>query len=153
MKLFHTENDKEVVFVQMQDIMYLNESDLAMPASIYLKVFNKTVMVDDSNRFDFVRFDKEYEVEFFRNLEFIIDYNQYKDLNDEQLNEEGERLAEKGNEIAEKWNAMPIKEKEQNINMLDEYSNIEYMLAVLTEIYALKHGKRSMPFPDFVEEV
>jgi len=34
MKLFHTENDKEVVFVQMQDIMYLNESDLAMPASI-----------------------------------------------------------------------------------------------------------------------
>jgi len=110
-------------------------------------------MVDDSNRFDFVRFDKEYEVEFFRNLEFIIDYNQYKDLNDEQLNEEGERLAEKGNEIAEKWNAMPIKEKKQNINMLDEYSNIEYMLAVLTEIYALKHGKRSMPFPDFVEEV
>ena len=84
MKLFHTENGKEVVYVQMQDIIYLNQRDLPIPVSIYLKVFKGVTIVNDSNRFDFVRFDEENEVSFFRSLEFVIDYDKYKDLTDEQ---------------------------------------------------------------------
>ena len=57
MKLFHTENGKETVYVQMQDIMQLNQSDIAIPASIYTKVFTGVTIVDDSNRFEFVKFD------------------------------------------------------------------------------------------------
>ena len=111
MKLFHTENGKEVVYVQMQDIMHLNQSDLPIPASIYTKVFTGVTIVNDSNRFDFVRFDEEHEVEFFRDLEFVIDYDKYKDLTDEQLENEGQKLAVKANEIAEKWNSMSEKER------------------------------------------
>ena len=67
--------------------MYLNQSDMPIPASIYTKVFTGITIVDDSNRFDFVSFDKEHEVKFFRELEFVIDYDQYKDLTDEQMEE------------------------------------------------------------------
>ena len=66
MKLFHTENGKEKVYVQMQDIMYLNQSDMPIPASIYTKVVTGVTIVDNSNRFDFVSFDEEHEVKFFR---------------------------------------------------------------------------------------
>ena len=151
MKLFHTENGKEVVYVQMQDIMHLNQSDLPIPASIYIKVFTGITIVDDSNRFDFVRFDEEHEVSFFRDLEFVIDYEKYKDLTDEQLKEEGKKLAVKANEIAEKWNNMSEEERKQNTNLLQEHKNLGYMLNFLSEIYAVKHHKKKMPFPEFVK--
>lgn len=151
MKLFHTENGKEVVYVQMQDIMHLNQSDLPIPASIYTKVFTGVTIVNDSNRFDFVRFDEEHEVRFFRDLEFVIDYDKYKDLTDEQLEEEGQTLAVKANEIAEKWNNMSEEERKQNSNLLQEHENLGYMLNFLSEIYAVKHRKRTMPFPEFVQ--
>lgn len=150
MKLFHTENGKEVVYVQMQDIMHLNQSDLPIPASIYTKVFTGVTIVNDSNRFDFVRFDEEHELKFFRDLEFVIDYDDYKDLTDEQLEEEGQKLAVKANEIAEKWNNMSEEERKQNSNLLQEHENLGYMLNFLSEIYAVKHRKRTMPFPEFV---
>lgn len=151
MKLFHTENGKESVYVQMQDIMHLYNTDMPIPASIYTKVFKGIVIVDDSNRFDFVRFDKEHEVKFFKKLDFVIDYDQYKDLTDEQLEEEGQKLATKANEIAEKWNSMTPEERQQNSNLPQEHENLGYMLYFLSEVYAVKHGKRSMPFPDFVK--
>lgn len=151
MKLFHTENGKETVYVQMQDIMQLNQSDMPIPESIYTKVFTGITIVNDSNRSDFVSFDEAHEVKFFRELEFVIDYDQYKELTDEQLGEKGQKLVMKANEIAEKWNSMSSDEREQNSNLFQEHENIEYMLNFLSEIYAIKHGKRSMPFPDFVK--
>lgn len=151
MKLFHTENGKEVVYVQMQDIMYLmNEIDMPVPASIFEKVFTGVTIVNDENRFDFVRFDGEHDVKFFRELEFIIDFDQYKGLSDHQLEEEFQKLAAKANEIAEKWNGMTEKQREENSSMYCEHSNTEYMLAFISEIYAVKHGKRIMKFPKFV---
>ena len=151
MKLLHTENGKETVYVQMQDIMQLTQSDMPIPATIYTKVFTDVTIVDDSNRFDFVRFDEKDEVKFFKKLDFIIDYEQYKDLRDEELEEEAKKLARKANEIAEKWNFMSQDERKRNSNLLQEHENLGYMLKFLSEIYAIKHGKRSMPFPDFVK--
>ena len=151
MKLFHTENGKESVYVQMQDIMYLNSTDMPIPASIYTKVFTGIVIVNDSNRFNFVRFDEEHEVKFFRELDFVIDYDQYKDLDDERLKEEGQKIATKANEIAKRWNNMTQEERQQNSNLFQERENLEYMLKFLTEVYAVKHGKRDMPFPEFAK--
>ena len=150
MKLFHTENGKEAVYVQMQDIMHLNQTDLPVPASIYTKVITGIVIVNDSNRFDFVKFDEEHEVKFFKELDFIIDYDQYKDLTDEQLEEEGQKIATRANEIAERWNSMPPEERQLH-NLLQEHENLRYMLNSLSEGYAVKHGKRSMPFPEFIK--
>ena len=153
MKLFHTEKGKEVVYVQRQDLMYLYESDMPILASIFTKVFvpGKVTITNDSNRFDFVKFEKDDEVKFFRDLEFIIDYDQYKDLTDEQLEEEAQKLATRVNQIAEKWNGMTEKDRKENRNLLEEYQNLDYMIKFLGEIYAVNHGKRSMPFPRFVK--
>lgn len=152
MKLFHTENGKKTVYVQMADMMQLYQSNMPIPASIFEKVFTSgMIYADNLNWFKFIRFDKEHEVKFFREIEFILDYDQYKDLNDEQLDKEGRELTNRANKIAEKWNPMSVDEREQNCNLIEEHENIEYMLHFLAEIIAIKHGKSSMPFPDFVK--
>ncbi len=151
MKLFHTEKGKEVVYVQMQDIIFLlHQTDMPMPASIFTKVFTDVIIVTDENRFDFVKFDEEPEVKFFRDLEFIIDFDQYKNLTIEQLGEESKRLAKRANNISDQWNSMSKEEREKNSALLDEHKGISYMMDFLLEIYYLNHGKRTMPFPKFV---
>ena len=152
MKLFHTENGKEVVYVQMQDIMYLHhETDIPLSATILMKVFTGVTIVTDANRFNFVKYEEEQDVKFFRNLEFIIDFDQYKGFSDEQLEEEAQKFVAKANDIAAKWNGMKPEEREENYSLYEEHRNLDYMIKFLCEIYAVKHGERSMPFPEFVE--
>lgn len=153
MKLFHKENGKETVYVQMQDILYLvHESNVSVPASIFEKVFSAgAVFVTDANRFDFIRFEEEHEVDFFKNLEFVIDYDQYKGFSDEQLKEEVLKFEGKANEIAKNWNGMTEEERSRNLVLYEEHKNLDYMCKFLCEVYFLKHGKRTMPFPDFVK--
>lgn len=151
MKLFHTENGKEVVYVQMQDLAYLiHETDLSVPASIFMKVFSKPVITTDENRFNFVKFDEEHEIKFFKNLNFIIDYMQYKDLTDEQLEKEWSKIVGELNGIAKNRNRMSTKEREKNVALYEKHHNLEYMLKFIKEIYDVKHHTRTMPFPDFV---
>lgn len=154
MKLFHTENGKEVVYVQMQDIMHIHyETDIPLPETIFVKVFTTGVtIVTDANRFDFVKFEEDDEVKFFRDLKFIIDFDQYKSFSDEQLEEEAQKFAVKANDIATKWNGMKPEEREENYSLYVEHSNLDYMIKFLCEIYAVKHGERSMPFPEFVKK-
>ncbi len=153
MKLFHKERGKEVVYVQMQDIMYLmHELDIGIPASIVSKLFGGgTVIVTDENRFEFVKFSNEKEVKYFKDLDFILDYREYKDLTDEQLDKKWRELADKLNGIAEKWNGMSIDERKKNAELYTEYQKIDYMLKFLKEVYDVKHGARVMPFPNFIK--
>lgn len=46
---------------------------------------------------------------------------------------------------------MTNEERKQNDSLYEEHRNTEYMINFLSEIYAVKHKKRMMPFPDFVE--
>ena len=153
MKIFHVENNREVVYVQLQDMAYLNhETDIAIPTSIFTKVFNNSITkIDASNRFNFIKFDKPEDVDFFKKWKFIIDYNQYKEMNHDQVAEEVEKLVEKSNKIVEKWNNMSVEERKEHKEIYDEYHHIFYMVQFLTELYAVKQGITTMPFPRFVK--
>ena len=48
MKIFRN----DAVYVQKNDIAYLKNTDLSIPASIFMKVFGSgIVIIDDSNRY------------------------------------------------------------------------------------------------------
>ena len=104
MKLFHTENGKEVVYVQLQDIMELGHRDMPIPAIIFTKIFasRDRLLVDNTNRFNWVEFKEDNVIKFFREVDFIIDYGEYRDLTDEQLEKEAKKIVLKANEIAER---------------------------------------------------
>jgi hypothetical protein len=46
---------------------------------------------------------------------------------------------------------MTTEERKKNEALYEEHRNLEYMINFLAEIYAMKHGKRTMLFPEFVE--
>ena len=153
MKIFHKENNRDVVYVQMQDIMFIENEldDIAIPASIMNYFFSKSfVIVNDSNRFDFVKFDKEPEVAFFKTLNFIIDYNDYKDLTDEQFQERLKNVVDEYNNLVNKWNKMSKAEHKKNMNLLVSLQKLEYTIKFILELYDKKNGNSSMTLPDFI---
>ena len=151
MKIFHTENNREVIYVQMQDLAYLyNETAISVPQSIVNQVFSGVTLINDSNRFDFIRFEKESEVSFFKNINFIINYNDYKNLTDDQLQERYEEFVNEYNKLVKKWNNMSIKKRKNDHNTICSLQNIKYIIDFIQEIYNFKYEGKSMPFPDFI---
>lgn len=60
----------DAVYVQKNDITYLNQylslSNLPIPSSIFEKVFGSNIIIiDNSNGYKFIKFDKPKEIEFF----------------------------------------------------------------------------------------
>ena len=74
------------IYVQKNDMAYLNSSELDIPASIYMKVYGKGItIIDNSNRYEFIEFTDPKEIEFFQGLDWIVDYDEVKDLTEEEL--------------------------------------------------------------------
>ena len=126
MKIFNKENEQEKVYVHLNDIMELTQTNMPIPASIIDKVFGgKFLIVDDSNRDDFVEFDKKEEIDFFKSIEWIADYKKYRDLTQDELKLLVEETNKEIDDIATKYNTLSYTEKENNLGYL---SPIQYRL-------------------------
>jgi len=149
MKIFNKEDGKEIVYVQKNDIAYHNNIEEKIPASIYLKMYSHTeiTIIADDNRMDFVSFDEPNEIEFFKKADYILDWNEYQKLSEEQLKEKYQEMLEQKNEKAETFIAMSNEDKEQNQHIIQECENLDYMMKYVQEFYWIKTEQKTMPFP------
>ena len=139
------------MYAQLQDIMYLTyQTFIPKSSSIFSKVFTNFSIVDDSNRFNFIRLTDEAEIKFFKEAVFILNYDDYKFLTDEQIKKHIEELQNKVQQTVKKYNHMILEYREENNFLFYQYRNFKYIIKILFEILDIRHGTRSMPFPDFV---
>lgn len=142
----------DAVYVQKNDIGFLNQTDLSIPASIYMKVFGYGItLIDDSNRFEFVKFQEESEITFFRDLDWIIDYDSVKDLDEEQIIELGQNITQQRNSIAKKYNAMTKKRRKANANMVDQCNKLDFKMYSLRDFLWFKQGHIHFDLPDGID--
>lgn len=154
MKIFHEENGRNVVYIQVADILFIAYviDDMLVPASVFTKVFcNEGAVVTCSNIFRFLRFDLPSEVSFFKSLDFIIDYDNYKSFTDEQFQEQYNKLAGAYNIALKRWKKMSEKEKEDNAELSDFIKKQYHIIEFIEEIWHLKHHPKKWYFPDFVK--
>ena len=148
MKIFNKENEQEKVYVQLNDIMELIDTDMSIPASIVDAVFGtKMLIVDDSNREDFVEFDKKEEVEFFKSIDWIVDYKKYRDLSKEELETLIEDIVSELGVIANKYNSLSIEEKKANVELCEKYRLLYYKLGEIKQILYMKSGDYNPKLP------
>lgn len=140
------------VYVQKNDIAYLNQTDLAIPASIFMKVFgNGIVIIDDSNRYEFVKFEAPEEIEFFNDINWMIDYNEVKDLSEEETIALGQSIAEEKNNIAQRFNSMTPEERKENMNMVSQCELLDFKMYSLRDVLWFKQGHIKMELPEGVD--
>ena len=145
----------EAIYVQKNDIGFLNQTDLSIPASIFLKVFgNGIIIIDNSNRFEFVKFEEESEIEFFKNLDWIVDYDSVKYLDESQIIELGQEVSQQKNKIATQYNAMSNNERKENEHMVFECERLDFKMYSLRDVLWFKQGHLQFDLPagiDFPE--
>lgn len=147
MKIFNVENGVKKVYVQMNDIMMLTHSDISIPASIFEKVFSDVVIVNDSNRMDFVEFTQPNEVEYFESLDWIVDYKQIRYLPNEEIMEKRQELANEMSEIAHKSISIPDEDEKDYQSLIQRLELLEYKMKSIGEILWVREGHKQMPFP------
>lgn len=143
----------DAVYVQKNDIGFLTQTDLSIPATIFLKVFGSGItIIDDSNRFEFVKFTEQSEIEYFRNLDWIVDYNEVKDLTDDQIMELGRSIADEKNEIAKVFNSMSDEKRRENMQMVVKCETLDFKMYSLRDIIWFRQGHIKMTLPDGKQE-
>lgn len=149
MKIFNKENGKEKVYVQMQDIMTVVHEDIncGIPASIFEKVFGDILIVDDSNRWDFMMFDEPEEIEFFKKLEWALDYKEARKLSCDDINKAGYDVAVEHDEIGSRLKDLSKEELKNHEDEIRRYKLLESLYHMYGECFMINRGHKTMPFP------
>lgn len=148
MKIFNKENDREKVYVQLYDIMELIQLSNSIPASIIDKtVGKKMLIVNNDNGNDFIEFDDPIEIEFFKSVEWIIDFKKFRDLTPEELKLLIEESVKDANEITEEYNNYSDDEKLKDLDLHNRYNVIRLKNEDLKKLYFMKEGKYQPSFP------
>ena len=143
--------DKEV-YVQKNDIAYLNQTDLPILASVLTKLLDKgIIIIDNSNRYEFVKFDKPEEIEYFKKLDWIVDYNEVKDLTEEEILSLAQSIHQERETIAHKYNSMKPEERENHPEMVRDCDLLGFKIYSLRNILWFKQGHIKMTLPEGID--
>lgn len=142
MKIFNEEKSKRVVYVQRNDLAMLDSSSLTIPGSCLI-----TGLVDDSNRFNFVRFEDPRVVEFFERIDWIVDYKSLKGKSDEDFANAYNEVVTEMNDIVVSYEGMTELERRCQADLLERYELLDHKRNSICSIYDALTGKIKMPFP------
>ena len=94
----------EEILVQKKDLISLLYDGSKMPQSIVETIFGEgCIVVDGSNKNDYVRFTLPSEIRYLNNIEWILDYSSLKSLTDEELKRLEDVLAKRHTSTKEKY--------------------------------------------------
>lgn len=147
---------KKTAYVQMNDLGFLAYIGIPTPESIFMKLSKKgvvvnnrnSVLIDDRNRYDFMEFNKPEEIEFFKNLDWMIDYNDVKDLTNIEFIDLGRSFTHQRNLICREFNAMSEEEQDKHQDMVQQSDLLKFKIYSLRDILWFKQGHIEMKLPE-----
>jgi hypothetical protein len=138
------------VYVQINDLVKLLTLSDGVPDTILKKIHTEEeIIIDDNNRFDFIKFDLPEEVFFFKRQDWIIDYDNFNSLSDEVLEKIAHQFFINSESIVNRFNSLSKEEQDSNIgkNMLMEHVKLRHMVHDLRHLSAYKSGVMNMEIP------
>ena len=144
--------NKDVAYVQKNDIAYLNTTDLPIPLSIYAKVFGfETSIVNDNNRYSFIKLDDKSEIEYLKGIDFVVDYNDYKDLSEEEMTKILDSIKDEYYKVVDEFNAMTKEERTKHHNLITQSENLEFKYCTIRDILWFTQGHIKFELPEGVD--
>ena len=147
MKLFV--NNK--VYVQKNDLAYFmrGTEGISIPSSIIDKVFGQVFIVTDENRYEFVEFSSSEEIDFFKKCDWMVDYNLFDGMSENQIVEYGCQINAEINKIATSFNELPEEERErQYIQASTKIELLEFKMWSVRDILWHKQGHLKFTLPN-----
>lgn len=140
MKIFREKNGKEIVYLQLTDLDFIDECYSTMiHAIMHEGIIEKN---------EFVRFENPNTVQFIKKIDAIIDYNTYESLSLEELEELIDNIDIRLNNIYKFINNLTGDAIYQNLKMFAECKNLSYQKQGIELVAKIKKGKASIILPN-----
>ena len=144
------------VYVQNIDIVNLmpalSELQIPFPGEVISKIFGNYFMCNSNNQYEFREYNGEEMVKFFNGLDYIINYDEFKDLSEEEIIIKGENICNERNNAARKYNNLTVEEAK---NICDKiHADIvlaDYKMASIRDYLWFKQGHIKMTLPDGID--
>lgn len=147
-----------------RDAAYIQKEDIISIEKCYEKYFSKQDIpkflrsfrlgifrLDDDNKYDFVEFKDQEAIEFIKDIYWIVDYADVKNMPIQEIVDTGKKLWEERCKISSCFNAMSKDKREKNIDMVVECDLLDYEVYSLRNIQHFKEGTLKMQLPKGVE--
>lgn len=136
MKILNIENNRTILYVQIKDLIVLNQTNEIVPSSIYGKIIGK-------NRNDFIKLDTQREIDFIEKMPWILNYRYFVNANYKDLiNIESDMLKER-QIIIDRLN----RSNSQNNMLTLQQRILKHKIETINDIIKYKNGSLSIPFP------
>ena len=150
MKLLIKDN-KDKLYLQISDIIFIFQHELDLPDSVKQdfndKLKIKTTKGLEDNPYSFKLFTEPDTINFVNNLDYIIDYNEYKQLSVPEIYEKAYLLQDKKQELAVSFNKLSLKEREKKQDVVNLCDELDFTILSLRDLVWFKEGSISMIIP------
>lgn len=140
--------DKDCVYVQKKDLLFLYKMTFFVPSSIFIKIFKNSFKIDDNTKNDFIKIDEPEQIEFIKKIDWVIDYNEIKDKSLEEVLNLCQNVALERNELASRFDFV----SEEECEYIDNQCEIlDYKIYSLREILWFKQGHVHINLPQGID--
>ena len=147
MEILNVENGKEKLYIQKRDIAYFNGTNYTIPTFLYLKMLNRVIQITDYNQDEFIIFEEPEHIEFFKNINYILDWNEYKKMSLTELKSKASETLNLYKIKTNEYNSMYKELQSSNQHLDKECKNLDYMMNAIEEIYLIKTKPKEINFP------
>lgn len=140
--------DKTVVYIQIKDIMMLNLVDKEIPKSTFEKIRFIFSMSNEENKNKFIKFTNPLDIEFFGSFDWIVDYDEYIHLSEDEFEITTTKIYSDMLEIIKTFESKPLHEQKKYLYLKRQHQLMEHMVTSVCEIYAIKYGYSDMKIPE-----
>lgn len=150
MKLLIKDN-KDKLYLQISDIIFIFQHELGIPDSVKQdfngKLRVKTTRGLDDTPYTFKMFTDPATIEYVNSLEYLIDYDEYKQLSVHDIYEKAYLLQDKKQELAVSFNKLSLKEREKKQDVVKLCDELDFKILSLRDLVWFKEGSISMIIP------
>ena len=132
-------------YIQRYELILFIQSGFTIPEGILSKLKNS------QNAYDFIKFEKPEERMVINNLAWVADYDDLKNLSEDNIKEMIRNLTEEAKKLIEGMAFMTKAERRQNYNLERKYKLINIKISSLKEFLALKKQYVSYDLPEGLE--
>lgn len=140
------------IYVQRSDISMVSIDENLKDNDTVNKILNMGYSYDDKNKYDFVLFTDEDIIEFLRGLDYIVDYDEVKDMSDEDLEGIAKETADERNNVTVRYARLDEENMRKEFKKArNEISLLEYKLISLRDLSLFKNGHLKISLPEGIE--
>lgn len=135
-------NNSNELYIQKIDLLNLIESHIPVPGTIYRRI--KKDSISEKDRYKFVKFTDSKEIEFLNSIPWFIDYNDVKDIEEDEIIK---MINELGTEVEILTENIKKQVGSEKFDTYVKIHNIRLKIQSLTDILLFKYGRIKMNIP------